>query len=184
MFIYLITNDINDKGYVGLSIRDDLRKRWRVHLSHAKKGNGKCRALHSAMRKYGIDNFHVTSIWSGQITRRKLGGLEEYFIRSFRTVAPDGYNICGGGEGVTGTHRNAGTNHRGFGWHHSEETKKEISRRLREEHVNRGRKASVETLNKRAATMKAISASPEYRRHLSESVTQWWAKRKGVLPSA
>src|SRR6267142_6842752 len=99
MLIYAVTNDVNDKVYIGLAI-GDLQHRWKVHLCHAKKGNDKCRALHSAMRKYGPEKFHVTALWSGHIRKTQLRQLESYFIHSFSTLAPNGYNLTNGGEGL------------------------------------------------------------------------------------
>ncbi len=100
MFIYAITNDINDKAYVGLHYGADLRTRWTTHRSFAKRGS---RSLISmAMRKHGIEKFHITSIWSGYIPVGKLQMLEKYYIRSFQTKVPNGYNLTDGGDGAPG----------------------------------------------------------------------------------
>jgi group I intron endonuclease len=102
MFIYCITNEIEPKAYIGAC--SNLAARWRVHLDHVKHGRGKCRALYAAMRLHGVKHFHITAIWSGHIHgllgRKKLAELERYFIRSFQTKSPNGYNLTDGGAGL------------------------------------------------------------------------------------
>jgi group I intron endonuclease len=94
MNIYAITNDVNDKVYVGTTAQP-LARRWNGHLQQAKHGRGY--SLASAMREFGANKFHVTSVWSGYVSRDALHGLEKYFIKSFRTKSPNGYNETTGG---------------------------------------------------------------------------------------
>jgi len=54
-YIYLITNQINGKQYVGQTIQDDIKKRWSTHKQVNKKYIGTC--LFNAYKKYGIENF-------------------------------------------------------------------------------------------------------------------------------
>jgi len=56
--IYVITNLINNKQYVGLS--KDCHKRWADHYNKSYTSNRKDdleKALYKAMKKYGRDNF-------------------------------------------------------------------------------------------------------------------------------
>jgi group I intron endonuclease len=94
MQVYLITNDVNDKAYVG-ACSVPLERRWSNHKADARKGRGY--ALHAAMREIGIEKFHVVRVWSGYIQRQWLKRLEEYCIRCFRTLVPNGYNETIGG---------------------------------------------------------------------------------------
>jgi group I intron endonuclease len=104
MFIYLITNDVNDKSYVGFHLDGDLRERWSMHIRDC--GRGRPTALYNAIRKYGAEKFHIVSVWSGHIPIPNLKVLEKFFIRSFQTKAPLGYNLTDGGDGfVGGQHR-------------------------------------------------------------------------------
>lgn len=106
MFIYAITNDVNDKVYVGLYSGVDLRKRWHRHRwgGHHNKGS----LIHKAMHKHGVDKFHITAVWSGhfhaapEIAIQKLQQLERYYISSFQTKSPNGYNLTDGGGGAAG----------------------------------------------------------------------------------
>jgi group I intron endonuclease len=101
MFIYAITNDVNEKAYIGLYSGQELRIRWIRHKSSARHNSRL--AIHRAMRKYGIEKFHITCIWSGhfQCSKKealeKLGALERYYIRCFQTKGPLGYNSADGG---------------------------------------------------------------------------------------
>ena len=52
--VYKITNRANDKSYIGHSVRT-LEQRWKSHLSCVRQGS-KFR-FHSAIRKYGIDQW-------------------------------------------------------------------------------------------------------------------------------
>jgi len=115
MFIYIVTNDVNHKSYVGLHSGSGLRKRWKNHLSAALAGEGSI--LYNAIRKYGPANFHVTAVWSGHISPEKLKMLERYYIRCFQTMSPNGYNLTDGGDGS-------------FGFKHSEEYKQSMRGRI------------------------------------------------------
>lgn len=59
MIIYLITNKINDKRYVGLTTQT-MEERWKQHKYDALHGNNY--PIHKAMRKYGIENFRIEII--------------------------------------------------------------------------------------------------------------------------
>ena len=52
-FIYIITNDVNGKQYVGKTNRN-IDKRFREHISDSKKKRCEKRPLYNAMNKYGI----------------------------------------------------------------------------------------------------------------------------------
>jgi group I intron endonuclease len=145
VFIYVITNDVNDKAYVGLHSGTDLNKRWGNHLASARMGES-C-ALYNAIRKYGENKFHITAIWSGYILPDKLKMLERYYIRCFQTMRPNGYNLTEGGDGS-------------FGFRHSEEHKQSM----------RGRPFSQETRQKMSRLHKGKTISAEQRRTVSEKM--------------
>lgn len=93
--IYRITNRVNGKAYVGLTTYP-VRSRWRRHLSSGRY------ALHSAIKKYGRIQFEVEELYVA-FNRKELIRAERYFIRTLKTIAPDGYNLTSGGDGVTMT---------------------------------------------------------------------------------
>lgn len=108
--IYLIKNLVNNKCYIGQSIR--LKTRLQDHYSTAiskKCEDQKARMiLYSAIEKYGIDNFEVTILYSEDTTefnkvKRTLDTLEKKYIKEYKSQVPDGYNQTSGGDaGVLG----------------------------------------------------------------------------------
>ncbi len=91
--VYILTNIINDKQYIGKTIKK-FNKRLSQHLKAARSGNGYC--LHRAIRKYGIENFHIECL---QVSNKLVNLWENHLIRRWNTLAPNGYNLTVGGEG-------------------------------------------------------------------------------------
>jgi group I intron endonuclease len=79
--IYLITNIINKKQYVGQSIYKDPNDRYQSHWYDALKRKDNM-ILHTAMRKYGPDNFKVEllCICSYDKLRVYFFILDTYFV--------------------------------------------------------------------------------------------------------
>lgn len=177
-FIYLITCETNDKSYVGFCSRS-VKVRWRNHCYAAKTGEDS--ALYRAMRKHGREKFHVTVIWSGIISLVAVKELEKYYIQSFNTRSPSGYNLTIGGdhvehsakhcEALAERNRNrvwtpemrkkasesARIRDKRIGWKHSEETKRKI-----------GAKSAISLLGNQRLLGKRWSFSPEKRRELAK----------------
>jgi group I intron endonuclease len=106
--IYKVTNIINNKSYVGFTIKNPPQKRWMEHISHMKRG---CQYhLHRAIRKYGPDKFIFEVLEEGEDPEIGKSQRESYWI-SF--VHPE-YNKTNGGEGC-------------LGYKHTEETLKRLS---------------------------------------------------------
>lgn len=94
MIIYKITNTINGKIYVGLTIAT-LQQRWNGHIQNSKTNN---RHLYKSMRKYGLDKFIIEEIDSTD-DFKKLGELERFYINKYDSQNPNkGYNLTAGGE--------------------------------------------------------------------------------------
>lgn len=87
--IYKFTNKINKKVYIGQSI--DIQRRYREHIS-LKPGN---KVFHSALIKYGIENFDFEIIEECEI--KELDEKEKYYIQYFNSLVPNGYNVSTGG---------------------------------------------------------------------------------------
>lgn len=98
MYIYLITNKINGKYYVGKTKHKNLNsylsvKRWAV--KHKKAHN---MPIVSAMIKYGIDNFTI-DILNEPTSVEDLNNLEQLWIILLNSRDPNvGYNILPGGD--------------------------------------------------------------------------------------
>lgn len=91
-YIYKIYNDVNDNIYIGQTTIS-IPTRWSQH-----KQNAKTRETHLylAMRKYGIDNFHIEKI--EEVPDKQLDEREKYWISYYNSYY-DGYNSTLGGEG-------------------------------------------------------------------------------------
>lgn len=96
-YIYLITNDINGKQYVGKTYYDNIQERWNEHLRDYKKPRCEKRPLYDAMNKYGIEHFHIQEIEyvSPEVN---LEEREIYWIAQYNTYQ-NGYNATLGGDG-------------------------------------------------------------------------------------
>lgn len=94
--IYLITNAITQKQYVGLTIQV-LDRRWQYHIEQANRNHIKSKdSLHAAIREYGKDSFSIEIIDEGT-TKYSLEEKERYWIEKLNTIVPKGYNISPGG---------------------------------------------------------------------------------------
>ena len=92
--IYMITNRVNLKRYVGLT-RKTVGQRFKDHLTTARAGRGW--ALHRAIRKHGEENFSIEEIVRAE--KHLLPDLEKHYIKLFGTGTEEGhgYNVADGG---------------------------------------------------------------------------------------
>lgn len=97
-FVYLVTNTVNGKRYVGKT-KWSLSRRWKIHLRDAATGLGY--ALHRAIRKYGREAFLVEVV-AEYDTEAEALGAEMRWIEHYETIGERGYNMCRGGRGTLG----------------------------------------------------------------------------------
>ena len=102
-YIYCITNDINGKKYIGQTA-DNIEERFKEHLSSINAKRDYDRPLYRAMRKYGIEHFHISLI--EECSTESLDTQEEFWIQYFDTYK-NGYNATLGGQGNKGYDRQA-----------------------------------------------------------------------------
>jgi group I intron endonuclease len=94
--IYLITNVVNGKKYIGQTTAT-CKRRYNAH----KRAAFSCQSqlpLHRAMRKYSINNFSVEMIEKCN-SIESLNAAESKWIAKLETFGPGGYNCTTGGEG-------------------------------------------------------------------------------------
>ena len=114
-YVYLITNLINNKKYIGSSRKSDIDKDY--------YGSGK--AIKSALKKHGKENFTREILWEGDGDAR---GIETHYLIKFNAANnPMFYNMTNDARGNN---------------LHKEETKKTVSEKLT------GRKYSQEVCDK------------------------------------
>jgi group I intron endonuclease len=96
--IYQISNTINSKIYIGQT-KASVEDRWRWHLEHAKRRETHPDGLHRAINQYGENCFSIT-ILERCSDLRQLAEVEKRYISELNSIAPNGYNIGKGGEGL------------------------------------------------------------------------------------
>lgn len=87
--IYKIINAINNKIYIGQTTKD-LNERLRQHISKALQ-NKDNNHFHSAIRKYGKENF-IIELLEDNVSIENLLDREEHYIKQFDSVN-SGYNM-------------------------------------------------------------------------------------------
>ena len=92
-YIYEITNDINNKKYIGKT-EGTIEKRFQEHCQDAFRRRCEKRPLYAAMRKYGIEHFHVALLEETASPEAR----EIYWIEKKQTYH-FGYNATLGGDG-------------------------------------------------------------------------------------
>jgi len=102
-YIYSIQNKLNNKIYVGQSIRPEAR--WRKHKYVANHIDdeklikyGQIQYIHNAIHKHGVDNF-LFQIIEQWVTPQESDDAEIFWIQFFQSDKSDyGYNLTPGGD--------------------------------------------------------------------------------------
>ena len=93
-YIYKITNLINNKIYIGQTVRD-IDTRFKEHLNESNKEN-LTSYIHLAIKKYGKENFKCTLIDTAE-NKEDLNFKEKFWIQYYNSNI-DGYNLTPGGD--------------------------------------------------------------------------------------
>lgn len=97
-YIYLVTNIVNNKKYIGQTIQD-VKTRLQKHCNTKQKYAFQC-----AIQKYGIENFNICTLETISNPDKKelkkiLNDKEQYWIEYYNTTNNNfGYNLTKGGE--------------------------------------------------------------------------------------
>ena len=97
--IYLITNNLRNKHYVGYT-SVSIEERLIAHLCAAKTGS--MYFIHQSIRKHGWENFSIKTIYESDDADHTLKIMEPLFIKEYNSYGPHGYNMTLGGEGSSG----------------------------------------------------------------------------------
>ena len=96
--IYLLTNTINGKVYVGKT-KESARTRWKRHCRVANSISRCCNiALYCAIRKYGAESFSIQVVAHAPLSG--LSAMERIWIVLMNSRTPNGYNMTDGGDGM------------------------------------------------------------------------------------
>lgn len=103
--IYLITNKVDGKQYVGQAKSHRLnhgryrpfgyKRRFDDHCSQARTTQKKTQYILNSIRKYGECNFTSQLILRCRVD--EMDKMEELYIQKFNTLYPNGYNLTTGG---------------------------------------------------------------------------------------
>lgn len=101
-FIYKITNDVNEKVYIGKTLHS-VEKRWKEHIKDSKRERTENRPLYRAMNKYGVEHFHIETI--EECVEEIAEEREVFWIKEYNSFGKNGYNATIGGDGKSYVHR-------------------------------------------------------------------------------
>ena len=170
MIIYKITNNINEKIYIGQTI-NSIEHRFRQHCQNKSKYS----LVYNSIKKHGKENFTIEQIDSA-LSLDEINEKEVYWIKFFdSTNRKFGYNLRTGGNNSIP----------------SEESKLKMSlSHIGKSPANKGKphsdeaklKMSLAKLGKPSAK-KDFSCSPETRKKISETNKGQKAWNKGVSPN-
>lgn len=160
MIIYKITNNVNNKLYIGQTTVS-LQQRWQRHCwaSESKKNM----PISLAIAKYGKNNFSIEIICTCD-SQSELDKKEIYYATLYNTFSPNGYNLrAGNGPGSMSDETKIKISLSNKGKKRSDETRK----RLSESH--KGHKHAQSTKDK--LSMKNKGKIPPD--HVREAAIRW-----------
>ena len=146
MYIYIATNTINTKQYVGQSVKDPHGHRGRIHEHRLAKNKS---LFHKAIRKHGFDNFTWEVIYYPGASQDALNAIERWHIAKLGSLVPNGYNLETGGKS---------------GGKLSPEARANLSA------AHKGKIISPEHRSKLSKTLKGRIISPEHRAKISDGL--------------
>lgn len=97
--IYKVTNKINNKVYIGQTIKS-LSDRRKKHFTCSKDSNY---YFHKALRKYD-DVVFIWEVIEMCQSKEELDEMEFHYIKQYNSFGSGGYNLTFGGEGFVGKH--------------------------------------------------------------------------------
>ena len=178
-YIYLITNQVNNKIYVGKHHTDNLDDGY--------MGSGKL--IKKAIQKYGIENF-TKEYLAFCDTEEKLNWFEKFYIKKYK-AREVGYNLTDGGDGVTGLYGDKnpmygvhrfGKDAPNYGNRYSTETKQKMSKKRAGLHLHW--KLSEETKQKMSKpkseeTKQKMknSFTEERKQKIRDGVKRYWSNK-------
>jgi group I intron endonuclease len=146
--IYIITNLVNAKQYVGIT--KDIPGRWSRH----KAAKGGCPVLHAAIKKYGIENFlftHIADAFDGEAAK----SIEQMLITEHNTKVPNGYNMTDGGDGMLNP---------------TDDVKRKFSEMRKGVPKSEEHKAKISAGSKGKQRLKGVPKSEEHKRKTASSL--------------
>lgn len=177
MIIYLVTNKIDGKRYVGQTSQA-LHARWKRHqypFPHRRSSY-----LYNSIKKYGVENFEIKPLVIVG-TKEDMDYYERELIRLWDLRNPDkGYNLTDGGGGMLGFKLTEETKQRMSEHIKTEEHRKKISDAKMGNKARLGLKHSEETKQLMSQKAKGRVFSEEHKKNLSLAQQRRRMKKKGL----
>lgn len=164
MYIYLVTNTVNGKLYVGQTVKTP-KARWAEHVRDSRRG---CPFLfHRAIRKYGASAFEIQEVATAT-NQTQLDQLETSWIQQLDTMSPSGYNTKLGRQGHVTENVRARISATLTGIRRSDDTRRRMSEAKKGTIPwSAGKELSSETKAKMSLAQKGRVVSEDCRKKLS-----------------
>lgn len=94
MYVYKITNKINNKIYIGVT--NNYKKRWSNECSYPRDPKRR-QVIQEAIHKYGKNNFTFELLHSN-LSLESAAEYENYYANKYNSYVPNGYNVAKCGE--------------------------------------------------------------------------------------
>ena len=160
-FIYMWTNTINGKSYIGLSEQEGLKRPY----DHFKKGQGGAILLERAIARHGKDAFVLEILHDGILLLDELERLEEEEIAKHNTRPPNGYNISPGGNKPP-SQKGATPWNKGKTGIYSDEALREMAEASKNRHWSSASRLKI------SKAQKKLWGDPDYRQQHSERLRE------------
>lgn len=154
--VYSITNKLNGMQYIGIT--SDTKRRFKFHCGPKTRAKS---YIKNAIHEHGKELFDFNVLVVAD--RRYCMELEAKLIMAYNTLAPSGYNICGGGEGPVAALTKE--SHPWFGKKFTQEHRDKIGA------SHRGKKRSQELCNKMSAINTGKTLTEEHKQKIRQSLT-------------
>lgn len=157
----MLTNKKNGKRYIGQTTQS-IKQRLQRHKTDTRRKS----LVRDTIRKYGYDIFQVDILYHCDVI--DLNRLEMLSIARWNTLAPNGYNLTAGGEGLKG-------------YKPTEATRKLNSEKQRAycaKHGNQfqGKTHTDKTKSKMSKSQQGKVLSEEHKENISKGLKRMWAE--------
>lgn len=178
--LYIHTNKINGKRYVGITGYSNPKRRWGVNGC---KYDSSPRFL-NAIKKYGWDNFEH-EIRLTNLTKEEAKERERFYISLFRTTDDRfGYNISKGGESNDQGKKSGSPEYDRNRYANNPELrmkKKALAKAYYESHKEQKKEYSKEYRNTSQSKEQHRRYYQEHKSERSEYMKQYWQEHKDEL---
>lgn len=189
--IYGIRNDKNGKWYIGQAVNIEVRNRnekrniERGYIHPDKSANVH---FNRAIKKYGSNSFsfHIIELCD----RNSLDEKEQFYIKKFNSLSPNGYNLTEGGTKGTKGYKFSDEQRK-----HMSEVQKQMVLDGRNKTAgrkgknnpqfgkpapNRGKKVPVEIIKKAMANRRSFAgeANPNFGKHATDKTKAIWHEQR------